>query len=207
MFLVILYLVGSVLGMYGLYKIKHLMFFGGLKYLAIGILMISVAVHFNSSGDADKDAVKSTASTEATNEVHMNLNFDDSSAVPQNIVFCIEEMKKMDRPAQQAQRVSPAAVLKKPTDYMGKIVEFSMNVSETVNAPDNAPAAKAYGGKAFVVVGQTDDGTVVMLTRKGDKDGEHNGISGQFTVVVGMVAGLQNNPENGQKILCIAGLP
>ena len=205
----VLFLIGFVLGMFGAYKIKHGMVFGGIKYLVICLVLcgIGASVGGDDSGkSSDKPATKVETQAQPTNSAKKwKTDLDSEEAVNKNFRLCIDEMNKMDIvDLARGQRVTPDDVFKNPGQYVGKVIEFPAVVAESEELPTNSPASKSMGGSSHVVIAQTEDGHLALVTRKGKID--MNSQVGEFTVVVGMLAGI-TDMDNNQKALVVVGSP
>lgn len=194
--------------------------FKGLSKLIIG-LSICIAVSGcgdSSDGGTEKNIAntstqessvteKAESQTQKVENVNWKTDFENPMSVAHNMDLCKKVMLKMDSVAANAQKVSPADVLKNPQNYVGKILEMGGNITETADFPPNSGGAKFFDGLGHVVVAMADDGTVIMASRKGVADENIR----QFTVVVGMLAGIQEIPNektgNVTKALFIVGDP
>lgn len=133
-----------------------------------------------------------------------NMNLEDPMAASENLGLCIEAMKKMSNVAANANKVSPSDVMNNPEKYMGQVLEFSAVITEAENFPPESNGAKLFGGKGHVIVARAEDVTV-MVSRKGEKNSANSKV-GSLTVVVGMLAAIQNLPDGG-KVLVVIGSP
>ena len=202
-------------GMYGMYKVKNGYTLKGWAIVFVCVALIA-AIHggdSDSSKDKPGQSQKQEQKVEKQSKQDWNMNFDDENAVRSNMKQAVKMMKDMDNVASHAERVSPADVINNPEKYMGRVLEFSATVRESENMPSNNNAAIAMGGIAHFIAAESDDGTMIMAIRKGDKDGEKVGNSkvGAWTVIVGMPVGTMKLPENvgngNEKILIIIGNP
>ena len=169
--------------------------------IVVGVFAVIVLLGIVAGGSDDSSGNKSK-----TENVKWNTNFEDPMAVVQNLDNCKKIMMKMDSVAANAKKVSPAEVMKNPTDYFGIVLEMGATIDELEDFPPNSGGAKFFeGGVAHAIIATASDGTKIMASKKGVADEK----VGQFTVLVGMLAGIQTLPgENGEtKLLFITGSP
>ena len=196
----ITYMIFFIVGMYGLYQIKHGYKFKGLIKLVICLAVCSI-VAGNSGGDNNSEKKSSQPKETKTVAEDWRTDFDDQMSIIHNMDLCKKSMLKMDSVAENAQKVSPADVMANPKNYMGKVLEMGATVSEAEDFPADSGGAKFFNGLGHVIIANADDGTIIMASRKGVVDEQKN----QFTVVVGMLAGIQDLGET--KALFIVGDP
>ena len=213
-FSAIIYVIFFIVGMYGLYQIKHGYKFKGLIKLVICLAVCSI-VAGNSGVDNNSDKKSSQPKETKTVAEDWNKNFDDPQAIPHNMSICHEKMSAMNGIAKNAHKVSPAEVMKNPADYLGVVLDMGATVKDAKDFDKDSGGELFFDGKAHSIVAIADDGTYILAARKGHV-AEHNeelmtsSKVGEFTIVVGMLAGITTvQSVNGGdiKALFIVGDP
>ena len=161
------------------------------------------------SNVTEKNSPNTERPPQSTNAANVNwkTDFEDPMSIAHNMDLCKKVMLQMDSVAANAQKVSPADVLRYPANYFGKVLEIGATVAEAEDFPPNSGGAKFFDGVGHVIVAQADDGTIIMASKKGAA----NEQAGQFKVLVGMLAGIQDLPNEKtgktEKALFIVGDP
>ena len=109
-----------------------------------------------------------------------------------NIKVAVKELKKIDDIKSAAETQPGAIVVKRPWDYYGKVLTFTGQVSDISDYAPNSDEAKALGGKSFVIVINTEDGTTVQ----GEIQGDSGTIKkGEKATIYGYPAGTIEGPN------------
>ena len=185
-------------GMYGMYKVKNGYTVKGWAIVFVCVALIAAINGGDSDSSKDKpeQSQKQEKKVEKKYKQDWNMNFDDENAIRDNMKQAVKMMEEMDNVASHAERVSPADVINNPDNYMGRVLEFSATVGMSEDLPSNNNAAIAMGGNAHLITAETNDGTIVFAVRKGDKDSDNgrNIKIGDWTIIVGMPAGIRKMP-------------
>ena len=167
--------------------------------IVVGIFAVIVLLGIVFGGSEDNSGSKPES-------VKWNTNFENPESIAANMDKCKKMMLKMDSVAGNAKKVSAAEVMKNPSDYFGNVLEIGATVDESADFPPNSGGSKFFvDGIGHAIIATASDGTKIMASKKGVADEK----VGQFAVLVGMLAGIQNMPtENGEiKALFIVGAP